>query len=220
MTFCPSGVVTYTVLALSPSLSLCATIHLSKSALPPTHLYPLHTQTPCIFLLWAQLPNATPPSLLSFFCFTNQSVPFYHKRGLLSLMFFSDIFLLKLKSCNHPLVCWTPLLLTSSSASLVCDTCPWCFPAFYFFFSLFFYTVRSQPSPPSVTMTLSLFFRDPISFPVPQLSLVTLHQLASLEHMGHPEKKGNGVSLAASKPNTTVSPNSSVTLVTFERSHH
>ncbi len=90
-----SGVVTYTVLALSPFLSLCITIHLSVSSPPPPpppHLHPLPTAATSTYCVAPTFLISPFPSFLTF-SQPSKSV-IQHSRGCslsrspLSLFFF------------------------------------------------------------------------------------------------------------------------------------
>lgn len=115
-----------------------------------------------LFLLLSHPLNLTLSNFLAFFFWSSQYV-IWHSRGcslplspLSFFFFFLHPSILELKSCNHSLICWTPLCLTFSSAPLVCDVCPWSFPPCSL--PSLLYTQWSQPSFP-------FFF-----WPVPQCS--------------------------------------------------
>lgn len=135
-----SGVVTYTVLTLSLSLSLCITIHLPVSLLLLTHIASSHQHGVLFCSDPTFLISPFPPSSRFFF---SAVVSMCHlaQWGLFSLpvsplsFFSSHPSIFELKSCNHSLICCTPLGPTFSSAPLfpaplVCDACPWSSPPF------------------------------------------------------------------------------------------
>lgn len=135
-----SGVVTYTVLALSLSLSLCITIHLSPSAFSSP---PLFSRTVHFYAL--VLPfGLTPHSVVVFSSFGTAGAVLSPSSFLTPLYFRDEI----LQSFTR---CWSPLWLTFSSAplhpaSLVCDAGPRRTPLSTPHSLPLFYIQCSQPS--------------------------------------------------------------------------
>lgn len=164
MTTCASGVVTYTVLVLSSSLSL-EYRHLSRCLLAPSFSWHQHAVFSSAFPV---PPNIPLLFLLTFFSPRNQSFCTTEIAFSLFVFFFKHPSILAQKSCNHSLVCWTPHSLTFSSAPLVYDTCPWCFfspPCC--FLSLFWYSVRPWLQT-SLPLSLWRFHSPSVTPSVPQ----------------------------------------------------
>ena len=161
-----------------PSLCLPSSSSSSSSSTSSSSSYTKHPVLFCTSPTF--LISPFPPSSLSFspsllnpsFAAAGVSLSLSLSLFCPSLSFFFQTpSILELKSCNHSLVCWTPLCLTFSSAlllpaPLICDACPWRFPSYPSLASFtLLYTAQPAITPP---LSPSLFHSSSLTPSVPQ----------------------------------------------------